>query len=68
MYTIIDISITIFDPLWIKDASFNMQKNGWELYDAVELLGEFNTFKSAKAYAKMLIDSGAYYCYTIDRR
>lgn len=43
-------------------------KNGWELYDAVELLGEFNTFKSAKAYAKMLIDSGAYYCYTIDRR
>lgn len=54
--------------LWIKDASFNMQKNGWELYDAVELLGEFNTFKSAKAYAKMLIDSGAYYCYTIDRR
>ena len=33
-----------------------------------ELLGEFNTFKSAKAYAKMRIDSDAYCCYTIDRR
>lgn len=44
-----------------------MQKNGWELYDNVELLGEFDTFKSAKAYAKILVDSGAYCCYTIDR-
>ena len=34
----------------------------------VELLGEFDTFKSAKAYAKILVDSGAYCCYTIDRR
>lgn len=54
--------------LWIKDVSFSVQKNGWELYDNVELLGEFDTFKSAKAYAKMLVDSGAYCCYTIDRR
>lgn len=45
-----------------------MQKNGWELYDNVKLLGEFDTLKSAKAYAKMLVDSGAYCCYTIDRR
>lgn len=54
--------------LWIKDVSFSVQKNGWELYDNVELLGEFDTFKSAKAYAKILVDSGAYCCYTIDRR
>lgn len=43
-------------------------KNGWELYDSVELLGEFDTFKLAKAYAKILVDSGAYCCYIIDRR
>lgn len=54
--------------LWIKDASFMYKKNGWELYDSVELLGEFDTFKLAKAYAKILVDSGAYCCYTIDRR
>lgn len=59
MYTIINISIAIFNPV---------QKNGWELYDNVGLLGEFDTFKSAKAYAKILVDSGAYCCYTIDRR
>ncbi len=35
--------------LWIKDVSFSVQKNGWELYDNVELLGEFDTLKSAKA-------------------
>lgn len=45
---------------WKKKNSHDYVSN------AVELLGEFNTFKSA--YAKMLIDSGAYYCYTIDRR
>ncbi len=54
--------------LWIKDVSFSVQKNGWELYDNVELLGEFDTLKSAKAYAKILVDSGDYCCYTIDRR
>lgn len=26
--------------LWIKDASFMYKKNGWELYDSVDLLGE----------------------------
>lgn len=33
-----------------------------------DFLGEFDTFKLAKAYAKMLVDSGAYCCYTIERR
>lgn len=48
--------------------AFLHRKNGWELYDSVELLGEFDTFKLAKAYAKILVDSGAYCCYIIDRR
>lgn len=47
--------------LWIKDVSFSVQKNGWELYDNVELLDEFDTLKSAKAYAKMRYLFGTFY-------
>lgn len=34
--------------LWIKDVSFSVQKNGWELYDNVELLGDFKVIAVSK--------------------
>lgn len=40
--------------LWIKNRSFKVKKNGWELYNNDTFIKAFDTLKAAKAYAEAL--------------
>lgn len=40
--------------LWIKNRSFKVKKNGWELYNNDTFIKAFDILKAAKEYAEAL--------------